>query len=73
MIAGQYTFQQRKQALNESMAECVAVLRGLTANCQFGLLNDELIRDQMVESTLNPRLRERFLRDSNLTLDIVLS
>ena len=51
VIAERYTFRQRKQASSESTAEYVAVLRGLTTNCQFGTLTDELIRDQVVECT----------------------
>lgn len=61
VIAEQYVFQQRKQALNESTAKYMAVLRGIAANCQFVPLTDEVICDQVAECTLYPRLWERFL------------
>ena len=45
MIAERYAFRKRNRSSTESTAEYVAVLRGLTVNCQFGALTDELIRD----------------------------
>ena len=73
VIAERYTFRQQKRSSTESTAEYVAALRGLTVNCQFGALTDELIRDQVVECTTHRCLRERFLQDSKLTLESVLS
>lgn len=73
VTAERYTFRHIGHASDESRAEYVAVLRGLAGNCQFGSLTDELIRDQVAECTLHPRLRNRFLQDSKLTLDTMLS
>ena len=73
VIAERYTFRQRKQSSTESIEEYVAALRGLTVNCQFGALTDELIRDQVVECTTHRCLRERFLQVFKLTLESVLS
>ena len=56
VIAERYAFRQRRQSPSETTAEYVAALRGLTANCQFGSLTGELIRDQVVEWTVHPRL-----------------
>ena len=68
VIAELYTFHQRKQSSTESTA-----LRGFIVNCQFGALTHKLIRDQVVECTTHRCLCERFLQDSKLTLESVLS
>ncbi|KAI0238688.1 hypothetical protein LSAT2_010572, partial [Lamellibrachia satsuma] len=39
-------------------------------NCNFGQLSDELIRDQLIEKTNNPRVRERLIMEPDtLTLE----
>ena len=54
----------------ESVREYVTVLHELVANCNFGQLSDELIRDQLIEKTNNPRVRERLLMEPDtLTLE----
>ena len=45
----------------ESVREYVTALHELVANCNFGQVSDELIRDQLIEKTNNPRVRERLL------------
>ena len=73
VIAERYAFRKRNRSSTESTAEYVAVLRGLTVNCQFGALTNELIRYQVVECATHGCLRERFLYDSKLTMESVLS
>ena len=54
----------------ESVREYVTALHELLANCNFGQLSDELIRDQLIEKTNNPRVRERLLMEPDtLTLE----
>ena len=36
--------------------------------CDFGAMKDSLIRDQIVEGINDPKLRERLLRETDLTL-----
>ena len=73
VIVERFSFRQRSQQVGESTAEYVSVLRGLAKFCAYGEMEDELIRDMVVEKTVHPRLREKYLLDSALTLDKVLS
>ena len=68
-----FTFRQRSQLQSESTVEYVSVLRELAKTCSFGSMEDELIRDVVVEKTIHPKLWERFLQDRELTLEKVLS
>ena len=58
--------------MGESTADYVADLRRLSRNCKFGELADGMIRDQVVEKAIHPKVRERFLQDKELTLEKVL-
>ena len=54
----------------ESVREYVTALHEFVANCNFGQLSDELIRDQLIEKTNNSRVRERLLMEPDtLTLE----
>ena len=54
----------------ERVREYITTLHELVANCNFGQLSDELIRDQLIEKTNNPRVRERLLMEPDtLTLE----
>ena len=65
-----YTFRQRAQRPGGSVREYITALHELVANCNFGQLSDELIRDQLIEKTNNPRVRERLLMEPDtLTLE----
>ena len=46
----------------------MTVLRTLAATCEFQTLQDGLIRDRIVCGIKNQSLKERFLRETDLTL-----
>ncbi|KAI7797371.1 hypothetical protein IRJ41_000339 [Triplophysa rosa] len=46
----------------------VAALRELLVNCDFGMLADDMLRDQIVEKMCTPRIREHLLLETDLTL-----
>ena len=73
VIVERFTFRQRAQHSAESTAEYVSVLRELAKMCAFNAMEDELIRDVVIEKTIHPKLRERLLQDRELTLDKVPS
>ncbi|KAG1940200.1 retrotransposable element [Pimephales promelas] len=56
-----FLFRQRKQLPGESVQQYVANLRGLPSTCKFGALQDEMIRDQLIEHTNNAKVRETLL------------
>ena len=64
-----YRFFMRDQGMDETVDKYVTDLRVLASSCNFGQLKDSLIKDRIVCGTNNSALRERLLREENLTLD----
>lgn len=68
VVAERYRFRQRSQRNGESTLQYVASLRELATTCEFGAMEEEMIRDQLVEKTNSARIRERLLLEIPLTL-----
>ena len=64
-----YKFFTRNQEGGESFDAYVTELKILAANCNFAALRDSLIRDRIICGIIDPVLRERLLRESDLTLE----
>ncbi len=64
-----YRFFARNQSPNEAIDKYVTDLRRLASTCNFGELQDSLIRDRIVCGTHSSSRRERLLREDDLTLD----
>ena len=62
-----HKFNIRNQEENESIDQYVTVLRTLAATCEFQTLHDGLIRDRIVCGIRNQTIKERLLRESELT------
>lgn len=74
VCAERYRFRSRSQQPGETVAAWVTALRQLAASCEYDARTDEFIRDQVVERTASPRLRQRLLMEgSNLTLSTTLT
>ncbi|RXN28336.1 hypothetical protein ROHU_000819 [Labeo rohita] len=56
------------QCAGESIDQYVAALRELAATCKFGAMENEMIRNQLVEKTNSARIRERLLLEVPLDL-----
>ncbi|XP_070537506.1 uncharacterized protein [Ptychodera flava] len=70
IIVQRHRFRQRGQRPGESTASYVATLKELVAQCNFGSLADEMVRDQLIEKTNSTRVRERLLMEPDtLTLE----
>ena len=65
-------FFTRNQGTSENIDSYVTELRLLARTCNFGTLRDSLIRDRIVCGGNNASMRERQLREKNLTLDTCL-
>jgi len=66
----QILFRQQHQLLGENVAN----LRGLASACKFGVLQDEIIRDQLIEHTNKAKVRETlFLEVDDLSLSRALT
>lgn len=68
VVAERYRFRQRSQRAGETTDQFIASLRELVTTCQFGNMEEEMIRDQLVEKTNSSRIRERLLLEVPLTL-----
>ena len=63
-----YKFNIRTQQKDETADQYVTELKLFANNCNFGSLEDELIRDRLVYVTNSERVKERLLREEELTL-----
>ena len=68
VIMERYKFNTRTQQKDETADQCVTELKLIAKNCNFGSLEDELIRDRLVYGTNSERVKERLLREEELTL-----
>ena len=67
-IYERYIFNGSKQEAGESMDTFLAKLRKLAASCEYGVMQEELIRDRLVIGIINNQIRARLLREPYLTL-----
>ncbi|KAK3526387.1 hypothetical protein QTP70_025423, partial [Hemibagrus guttatus] len=65
------TFPKRCQAPHVIRYD--AALQELVVTCEFGACADEMIRDQLMENVLSPRIRERLLLETDVMLDIAVT
>ena len=73
VCAERYRFGSRAQQTGETVLQWVSVLRQLASTCEYGASTDEFIRDQVIEKTLSPKLRQRLLMEgSQLSLEKTL-
>ena len=62
-------FNRRSQLLDEPAEQFIASLYNLAADCNFGDLKDQLIRDRIVVGIRNQALSEQLQSDPELTLE----
>ena len=68
MIYESYTFFSRKQHEGESITAFIADLKTLSNTCNFGLVKDRLIRDQIACGIRSSSLRQALPQEGKLTL-----
>lgn len=51
----------------------MAALRELAATCAYATMEDEMLRDQLIEKAYAPAVRERLLMETSLTLDSAIT
>ena len=69
IIYQRYMFNSCTQEQGEKFDAYLMKLRHLIKTCEYGALEDELLRDRMVTGTSNNDVRARLLSESGLTLD----
>lgn len=68
VVSERFKFRQRKQNENEAIDAFVISLRELARSCEFGNLEDDMIRDQIIEKCYSHQLKEKYLQQENLNL-----
>ena len=71
-IYERYVFFSRNQENGESIDHYVTVLKTMSDTCEFGELRESLIRDRVVFGIQDNSVRERLLRDHELTLQTAI-
>ena len=69
IIYERYVFNTVSQEQDESFDQFLNRLRELAATCNFGTLEEEMIRDRIVIGIRDNRTRERLLREPDLKLE----
>lgn len=64
-----HLFFTRVQDSGENFSSFFTDLRKLSASCEFGDLKDSLITDRIICGINNPSLKNKLLREENLTLE----
>ncbi len=67
VIMERYKFNTRVQRKDETSDQYVTELKLIAKNCNFDSLEDELVRDRLVYGTNSERVKERLLREEELT------
>ncbi|XP_055861369.1 uncharacterized protein LOC106067741 [Biomphalaria glabrata] len=68
-VYDRFKFFSRKQKDGETFEQYYTELKNLAKECKFDNLRDELIRDRLVCGIQSDRVKERLLRDVDLTLE----
>lgn len=67
-----YVFRSRVQHQHEPFDSFLTDLRLKAQSCNFMMLRDSMIRDQVVFGVEDKKLRERLLRETELTLEVAV-
>lgn len=67
-----HKFFSREQKEGETIDQYVFELRRLSQSCNFNTMNEELIKDRLVCGVISANIRERLLREEDLTLQKAL-
>lgn len=69
VIAERHKFRQQAQRHNETMVQYVSALCEMLALCNFENVEEDMLRDQIVEKAYSGHIRERLLLEDGLTLN----
>lgn len=64
-----HLFFHRNQNVDETFDNFLTDLKKLSNDCSFGELQDSLIRDRIIGGIINRQLKDRLLREEDLTLE----
>lgn len=67
VIAERFRFHKRNQGEGETVAQYVAVLKGLSEHCEFGAYLEDALRDRFVCGLKSETVQKRLLTEKDLT------
>ncbi len=67
VIAERFKFHKRTQLQEESVAEYIVTLKGLSTHCEFGTFLNDALRDQFVCGLRQESIQKRLLAEDKLT------
>ena len=70
VIYERYCFKKRAQEPNETTDTYVAALNTIAKSCEYGTLQDDLVRDRIVVGIANNGIRKRLLQELKNCPDI---
>ena len=73
VIYERHVFRRETQRQDEGVDAFVARLRKLSRSCEYGVLQEDMIRDQVVDKCCSHKLRCALLREPQLTLTSAVS
>ena len=72
VVYERYQFWCREHKETETVDMLMAALRSMAKKCEFGLTNDDMLRDKLVFALKDISVKERLLREKGLTLQKAL-
>ena len=72
IVFERYQFWNRNQNASEPIDQWVIDLRSKAAKCEFGMFESDMIRDKVVFGVRDECIKERLLREADLTLNKAL-
>ncbi|XP_052755605.1 uncharacterized protein LOC128201765 isoform X2 [Galleria mellonella] len=73
VLAERYRFRQCRQSNGQSVAQYVAQLKKMAANCEFNLNFNENMRDQFICGILSDGIRQRLFAEEKIDFERALS
>ena len=67
-----YKFNTRVQKPDETVDQFVVDLRQMAKTCDYGVLEEDMVRDRIVVGIYSTTMKERLLRESDLTFKTAL-
>lgn len=72
VVVARHRFRQRSQRADETIQQFLSALRELASSCAYAAMESEMLRDQLVERSYAPAVRDRLLLEPSLTLDTAI-